>query len=381
VRTPPWAIRCPGLDRGGPPHRCFAEAPVGGWGLVASDVGGPGAPGDAEKPGTVDGGPPIGGKLLGLCCAHHCQEYSGLQRQVCKPEPQQRRLSCHSCFEHRAKKVPSELRCQDLQDVSVTFSRTVDVPSLGGGMAANERLRAAMGRARVTADQLARAAAVDQKTVYRWLSSTDRIPHPRTRWSVAKLLGEDEQWLWPDSNPAPAAETGASGELVTAYAYRSEAPTSLWWELITRTTRQIDLLGYTLYFLTLQHPELLQSFTDKCAAGCRIRVLIGDPNSPHVAYRDEEEGTPLNLGVRIQTTLAALSEVMECDGFELRYQNIPLYNSVFRFDDQMFVTPHLYATVGSKAPMLHLRRLGTGGLFDRFVSHFEAVWANSKSES
>jgi hypothetical protein len=32
---------------------------------------------------------------------------------------------------------------------------------------------------------------------------------------------------------------------------------------------------------------------------------------------------------------------------QLRYQDVPLYNSVFRFDDEMFVTPHLYGTQGT----------------------------------
>ncbi|OLB77090.1 MAG: hypothetical protein AUI14_17235 [Actinobacteria bacterium 13_2_20CM_2_71_6] len=63
--------------------------------------------------------------------------------------------------------------------------------------------------------------------------------------------------------------------------------------------------------------------------------------------------------------------------FELRLQDVPLYNSVFRFDDDMFVTPHLYATPGASAPLLHLRKLGTGGLFSRFADHFDAIWATT----
>ena len=85
----------------------------------------------------------------------------------------------------------------------------------------------------------------------------------------------------------------------------------------------------------------------------------------------------MTLVVRIRTTLETWREIMDCPGFEMRYQDVPLYNSVFRFDNEMFVTPHLYATVGSQAPLLHLRRIGEGGMFDRFASHFERVWADS----
>jgi hypothetical protein len=42
-----------------------------------------------------------------------------------------------------------------------------------------------------------------------------------------------------------------------------------------------------------------------------------------------------------------LEPLRGCDGLELRYQDVPLYDSVFRFDDEMFVTPHLYGTQGT----------------------------------
>lgn len=245
-------------------------------------------------------------------------------------------------------------------------------------MATNERLRAALTRARKTADDVARATGVDQKTVYRWLGNADRIPHPRHRYVVARLTGDHEEWLWPAATSrAHGSGPGTADEIVSAYPHRSEVPTGLWWDLLGRAGRQIDLLGYTLYFLGLQHPDLIPTLQAKCAAGCRIRAAIGHPDSNHVAYREEEEGTPLTLAVRIRTTLADWRDLLTCPGFELRYQNVPLYNSIFRFDDEMFLTPHLYATVGSQAPLLHLRRLRPGGVFDRFVSHFDAVWAAS----
>jgi transcriptional regulator with XRE-family HTH domain len=242
-------------------------------------------------------------------------------------------------------------------------------------MAANERLRAAIPRAKKTVADVARVAKVDQKTVYRWLSNAERVPHPRTRFAVAKFLGEDEEWLWPAaSTQILTDDQGPIGEIVGSYATRSDVPTALWWDLLNRATKQIDFLGYTLYFLGLQHPQLIATLKAKCADGCNIRAAIGHPDSPHIAYRDQEEGTPLTLPIRIRTTLTTWADILSCPGFQLRFQNVPLYNSVFRFDDEMFVTPHLFATVGSQAPLFHLRRLGAGGLFDRFASHFDGVW-------
>lgn len=239
----------------------------------------------------------------------------------------------------------------------------------------NERLRASMRRVGVTPAELATLTGADIKTVYRWVSP-GRPPLPRHRALVARRLGDGEEWLWPDAVPpvATGPDGDASAELVAAYAFRADAPTALWWNLVTRATRQIDLLGYTLYFLSLQHSDLIPTLAAKCDSGVKIRAVIGDPASEHLAYRDREEGTPLTLVIRIQTTLTTWAPLLNLPGFELRYQNMPLYNSIFRFDDEMLVTPHLYATPGSQAPMLHLRKLGAGGLFSRFASHFEAAW-------
>lgn len=244
---------------------------------------------------------------------------------------------------------------------------------------ANERLRSSMRRTGITPDELARLTGTDIKTVYRWVSP-GRPPLPRHRALIARRLGDDEEWLWPDqAHPMATGPSGdSSGEVVAAYPYRSDAPTSLWWNLISRAQREVDLLGYTLYFLSLQHPEWVPTLLQKCSEGLRVRAVIGDANSEHVQYRDREEGTPLTLAVRIQTTLSAWGPLFECPGFQLRYQNIPLYNSVFRLDDEMLVTPHLFATPGSQAPMLHLRRLGPGGIFSRFAHHFDSVWADSR---
>ncbi len=61
---------------------------------------------------------------------------------------------------------------------------------------ANERLRGQMLAAGVTVDGLAAHAQVDPKTVERWISR-ERIPHRRHRFTVAKLLGCDDTYLWP----------------------------------------------------------------------------------------------------------------------------------------------------------------------------------------
>jgi hypothetical protein len=48
--------------------------------------------------------------------------------------------------------------------------------------------------------------------------------------------------------------------------------------------------------------------------------------------------------------------------------------SVFRFDHDALVTPHLARLVGHDSPLLHLRHQGDGGMFSRFAQHAEELW-------
>ena len=238
----------------------------------------------------------------------------------------------------------------------------------------NERLRAGLVRSGVTSDAVAERTGVDPKTVQRWLSG--RVPHPRHRFVIAELLEDDEEFLWPGARRSDPAASAAT-EIAGAYAYRSELDVKRWWEFFVRAERQIDLLGFTLYFLPQQHPGLIDLLRDKVEAGCRLRVALADPDSSHVQWRDEEERQAITLKVRIRSALDAFAPLGDTSaGF--RFQEAPLYSSIFRFDDEMLVTPHLYATPGHAAPLLHLRRLMPNGLFSRFASHFESVWSDAK---
>ncbi|MGY3516563.1 Scr1 family TA system antitoxin-like transcriptional regulator [Micromonospora sp. PTRAS2] len=65
-----------------------------------------------------------------------------------------------------------------------------------GGSMGNETLRVAMAAVGETADSLAGKVRVDPKTAGRWVSQ-GRIPHARTRYAVAKVLGREVAELWP----------------------------------------------------------------------------------------------------------------------------------------------------------------------------------------
>ena len=239
----------------------------------------------------------------------------------------------------------------------------------------NERLRNAMIAAHMDVDSLTKALNVDPKTVQRWLKG--RVPHPRHRWEVAKLLKEREDFLWPQ-NDQSITTPEHTPEVVADYASRSDVLVAGWWQLFLKAQQQIDLLGFAMQFLPEQHSHLQSLLLEKAANGCKIRIALADPTSAVVQMRDEEEQLGGTLPARIQTTLYHFRTLHHCPGIELRYHSTVLYNSVFRFDNEMFVTPHLYGLHGSKAPLFHLRCLGANGLFMSFATHFETVWNTTK---
>jgi hypothetical protein len=61
-----------------------------------------------------------------------------------------------------------------------------------------------------------------------------------------------------------------------------------------------------------------------------------------------------------------------------RYHETPLYNSIYRFDDEMLVNLHCYGFPAAHNPVLHLRRLSGGDLFDTYADSFDRVWSTSE---
>lgn len=70
-----------------------------------------------------------------------------------------------------------------------------------------------------------------------------------------------------------------------------------------------------------------------------------------------------------------LGGLADVDNAAIGLHTVHLYNSVFRFDDQMIVTPYLYRARGYQHPALHLRRLSPHGIFESFAEQFEQIWA------
>jgi transcriptional regulator with XRE-family HTH domain len=245
-------------------------------------------------------------------------------------------------------------------------------PSRGDDVS-NDVLRRAMIDARMTEQELADKCQVDVKTVARWVADEARIPHPRHRWVASEALGVDEAVLWPDAI-RKNVKTGPNREIIAVYPYRSACPKAVWRKLITSADEQLVFAGYTNYFLWLEIPNLRTALRRKAEQGCKVRFLVGDPDSDVTRRREEVEAVPLTVSTRIQVTLDELSKLRDVSGIEARHGDEHIAMSVFVFDDEMLVTPHLAHLVGHDSPMLHIRRCQDDGLYDRFALHVQRLW-------
>ncbi|WP_282202251.1 DUF5919 domain-containing protein [Kitasatospora fiedleri] len=229
----------------------------------------------------------------------------------------------------------------------------------------------------MTEAKLAEVCGVDGKTVNRWIVNPARVPRARHRWAACEALGEEEATLWPTAVRS-ALRTGPDREVVQVFPYRSAAPASLWRSLITKAQHELVFAGYTNYFLWLEQANLAGALRRKALAGCRVRFLIGDPDSPVTQAREAEEGVPLTLSTRIAVTMSELQRLRDVGNVEGRFETGHVSLSVFRFDDEMIVTPILARRVGHDSPMMHLRRAQDDGMFDRFAEHVEELWGRGR---
>jgi hypothetical protein len=241
---------------------------------------------------------------------------------------------------------------------------------------ANERLRGCLAAAELTTADLAAHVGVDVKTVERWIAK-DRLPYRAHRTATATLLRTTEAYLWPDVLDDPQATSTSRAELVTLYPHRGAVQKDLWMQLIEPAEEHIDILVYAGLFLPDGYPELSKVLVSKAEQGTAVRLALGDPSSEAVRLRGEEEHIGEGMAARVRLSLAYLDEAIGVPGVDLRLHTTTLYNSIYRFDSDMLVNAHAYGSPAAQSPVLHLRHLAGGWLFDHYQTSFERVWAQA----
>lgn len=239
-------------------------------------------------------------------------------------------------------------------------------------MATNQRLLQAILRGGLTPEILATQVGVSVKSVERWIAGSS-VPYPATRFKVAAAIGQEVGYLWPETVDTSAL---AGAELLTTYARRADVPNTLWTDLLRGAERDIDVLAFAGLFLTEDHSQWLPLLRKKADNGARVRILLGDPDGWELGHRDSEHRIGGGVGGRVQAVLAHYEPLL--DVVELRLHDTPLYNSIYRFDDDMLVNAHVYGLLAAYTPVMRLRRID-GSFFNTYIESFERVWASARA--
>jgi hypothetical protein len=232
---------------------------------------------------------------------------------------------------------------------------------------------------------------------YRWLSG-DLVGLPYTDhcrilegmfpdWKVDQLFHAHDEGIdfipeptvpQTQKTPRPAPSTGSADQgveqVVAFYPHRADTPKSLWMNLLVSAQENIDLFANASLFLPEENPEAIEIIKKKATGGTKVRILLGDPDHPAMELRGREERLFEAIPGRIRMALAYYRPLVDVEGIQFRLHGTSLYNSIFRYDDQMLVNQHIYGTYGYMAPILHLRKVTGADLFDTYMKSFELIW-------
>ncbi|WP_328708681.1 XRE family transcriptional regulator [Microbispora hainanensis] len=238
----------------------------------------------------------------------------------------------------------------------------------------SDTLRHALARARLGTVDVAAALEVDPKTVDRWLKG--RVPYPRHRWALADMLQLDEGDLWPD---VAQPRRTISREVKAVYPHRWAVPQAIWRRLFQSASREIDILTYSSLFLA-EDTGMIRLLASRAEVGVKIRILLGDPDSPEVATRGAEEGIGADvIAARVHNALMLYRPLQDVDGVEIRLHRTTLYNSIYRADTELLVNVHAYGTPAAQAPVLYLTATKDEDSTAIYLTSLERVWATAES--
>jgi transcriptional regulator with XRE-family HTH domain len=240
----------------------------------------------------------------------------------------------------------------------------------------NERLRTALLQRSVSVENLAAACGVDPKTAERWINA-GRIPYRRHRFAASAFLSVDEVHLWPNALDENQLVEASENEILNLYPHRWVVPRDAWGLLFGGAKSEIAILVYSGMFLA-DDPGLQQLLREKAAAGVRIRILLGDPDSEQVGLRGDDEGIDDAMAAKIRNVIVLYGPLRKLDGVEVRLHSTVLYNSIYRADDEVLVNTHVYGVGASVAPVMHLRKVSGGSMVITYLESFERVWSQAR---
>src|SRR5689334_244908 len=107
--------------------------------------------------------------------------------------------------------------------------------------------------------------------------------------------------------------------------------------MLDAATAHIDLLAYAALWLWDAVQNFAERVAEKASNGADGRICLGDPDSDAVRLRGQEEGVSDGIASRCRLAANYAIVVQRADPDAVRITGATLYNSLFRFDDEVLV--------------------------------------------
>lgn len=236
----------------------------------------------------------------------------------------------------------------------------------------NTKLEDAMHARGLNPAGLAEAAGCDQKTVERWIR-VGTTPYMRYQWPAAKALGVHHTFLWPPKKGR--RDTDTDGCVI--YVHRGLVPAELWTDLAEGPITDVRVLVYAGLPWLESYPTVIERMRQRAIEdGLRVRLLFGDPDSPNVIARGDEEG--IDMAAKVRNALRLVEPLVGVPGIEIRLHGTPLYASLYMNDAWVLANHHKYGQPASRSPFLHVRRTPMSTSYDTYAEAFEKVWSGAR---
>ncbi len=220
----------------------------------------------------------------------------------------------------------------------------------------NDRLRDAIHKQGLTPVDLAERLGVDPKTVERWITQ-DRLPYRKYRSAVSARLHESETYLWPKALSEQRSTEVSRSEVAHIYPRRAAVPPDTWQRLLDSAVRQVGILVYAGLFVPEQNSRWIATLRKKAENGVKVELLLGDPTGDEIAKRGADEGIGTAMSNKVHNVLTYYNELQDVENIAIYYHDTTLYNSIYRFDDEMLVNTHLFGTPAAYAPVQQVQRV------------------------
>ena len=108
-----------------------------------------------------------------------------------------------------------------------------------------------------------------------------------------------------------------------------------------------------------------------------MRICLRDPDGQVTAERSAREDASDAKAAGIREALALFGQLRESPGVEIRLHRAVLYNSIYRADDQILLSQHIYSIPDERTPVLYLRSAVDGDLVATYLDAFDRIWTSA----